>query len=248
MTPTFKQTSRESGNVLFLILIAVALFAALSYAVTSSTNSGGGNANEENNLVTSASIAQIPVQMKTAIIRQMVSKNVVNPDATGDLAADASGLLFDKPPFTGVATADEYRLVFHPNGGGASYAPATVGLITGADGEWVFTKAYEIENVGSTTNADLAGNEIIAFLPGITSSVCDKINEEVGITGVVDINNTNVIDLSATVETLVEGATLADGGDANLGATDHAPGIAGKPYGCINNDGTYVYYHVLLEG
>jgi len=67
----------ESGNVLFLILIAVVLFAALSYAVTSSTNSSGGNVDEEalqleaSRLIGWAASAQASFQRRSLVHNQV---------------------------------------------------------------------------------------------------------------------------------------------------------------------------------
>ena len=61
----------QSGNVLFLILIAVALFAALSYAVTQSTRGGNGTGNEALRLEI-ARIDNFHVALKAAIQRMIV--------------------------------------------------------------------------------------------------------------------------------------------------------------------------------
>src|SRR5690606_14672174 len=104
----------ESGNVLFLILIAVVLFAALSYAVTQSTRSGGGGASQETSLISSANVTQYPASIRTAILRMIVSKNT-----------DADVLAFDPPAdfatFCDVSLANAAVCVFHPDGGAALY-------------------------------------------------------------------------------------------------------------------------------
>jgi len=64
---------QEKGNVLFLILIAVALFATLSYAVTQSTRSGGGNATKEKSMMEMAKLQQASINGSTAITRMRVS-------------------------------------------------------------------------------------------------------------------------------------------------------------------------------
>src|SRR5690348_16442752 len=66
----------ESGNVLFLILIAVALFAALSYAVTQSSRSGSGEATSEKSLISGAQITQYPAGVRTDIIRMVIDNNI----------------------------------------------------------------------------------------------------------------------------------------------------------------------------
>lgn len=68
--------TNSSGNVLFLILIAVALFAALSYAVTQSTRSGGGDASKEKLLTESSVIVQKSVSIRTAATQMMISRGI----------------------------------------------------------------------------------------------------------------------------------------------------------------------------
>lgn len=63
----------ERGNVLFLILIAVALFAALSYAVTSSNRTGGGNVSKETARANAAAIIQYGAALKIAVTRMQIS-------------------------------------------------------------------------------------------------------------------------------------------------------------------------------
>lgn len=222
----------EAGNVLFLILIAVALFAALSYAVTQSTRSGGGDASRETTLVNSSTITQYPSSVKTAITRMIVSNSI-----------GADELLFDPPSnFTAVeAATSEADAVFHPTGGGATYseAPASV-MANNNPGTWVYNSENQIADIGtssgttSTTNAD-----IIAFLPGVRQAVCESIHTRLGLT--TTIPAVAGIDFATTMD-LANTGIGAGGGIITDAALD------GQPQGCFISGGTtYVYFHVLVE-
>jgi hypothetical protein len=99
----------DHGNVLFLILIAVALFAALSYAITQSNPTEGASAGREANLVAGAAVIQYSADIATAITR-MILGGVSADDLDMVSPGEAS---FNTPPFT--------AKVFHPNGGGVVY-------------------------------------------------------------------------------------------------------------------------------
>lgn len=224
---------KEDGNVLFLILIAVALFAALSYAVTSSTRSGG-NASSETNLISSAQVTQYPASVSTAIVRMIISGTSVS-EVRFNRPAEFSDL--DNDPIG----------VFHPDGGGAQYvtAPADV-MVDGNPGDWTFNGELEVPDIGS---AGAGGNDIIAFLVGIRQSICSKINEEHGLGTAIPV-------LSADLSTEYATRMYDDGTtDYSLPTTDSpditdgSNGFDGQPFGCFQNNGggDYVYYHVLVE-
>ncbi|MDB5491296.1 MAG: hypothetical protein JWO78_1145 [Micavibrio sp.] len=243
MTITKQQSVRagESGNVLFLILIAVALFAALSYAVTQSSRSGGGDANSEKSLVSSSQLTQYPAGVRTAIVRMIVSSGISVED-----------LLFDDPSnnFVNLTTdALKKRGVFYPTlGGGATYATAPSEIMaSGSYGTWIFSSKYQVQNVGITV-ANNTGNEIIAFLPGVTKSICTKMDQQLG------------IDITSGIPTGESAVTLADNMDFNhqgipsgVAATfgSAAAALAGQPFGCFVTGSSpnfvYTYYHVLVE-
>mgnify|MGYP000320069625 CR=1 FL=1 len=66
----------QRGNILFLILLAVVLFAALSYAVTQSTRGGGSDASSEKAQAQASEILNYFAQMDAAVQRMMLTGGV----------------------------------------------------------------------------------------------------------------------------------------------------------------------------
>ncbi len=227
----------QSGNVLFLILIAVALFAALSYAVTSSTRSGGGSAARETNLIRSAQVTQYPASLNGAVNRMVIS------------GTDITEIRFNVPAeFDDLTNTSDG--VFHPDGGAATYMTApNDAMDDGNAGEWFFNANMEVPEINVS---GVGGNDVIAFLPGISMSTCQRINEEHGIGTTIPVLTA---DQSASYrERMVELTT-----DYTFPTTDQAD-IAdaantfdGQPFGCFQNAASgpfaseYVYYHVIIE-
>ncbi|MBL4588623.1 MAG: hypothetical protein JKY11_00900 [Alphaproteobacteria bacterium] len=233
----YEQKRTERGNVLFLILIAVALFAALSYAVTQSTR-GGGNADDETSLISSAALTQYPAGLSTTLLR-MSFNGVSDTDYMFNPPSDDTACIADA---SGVSAC-----VFLSDGGGASYQLSSSDVVTGATGgTWVFNGDNEINDIGSTAAvADaptIASREILAILPNITNSVCTKINEELGI-----------VTSPIPVETGIDvGTTYLDdttNGDAPVGGTigEDVVALDGQPFGCFEQGGFNYYYHTLTE-
>ena len=237
-----EQKSRfsERGNVLFLILIAVALFAALSYAVTQSSRSGGGGTEGESNLVNSATVTQYPASVRTAIVRMIIG------------GVDVAQLEFNPPSEFGSLNSNAFG-VFHPDGGGATHVTAPPEVMRdGAQGQWIFTSDYAIENIGTTAN------DIIAMLPGVSDSICARLNTELGVPNTTDGADADAVGDGPT--NLPDDTNTMD--SANTGIGTPANGVAGffitgdfsgQPFGCFDQDDTasgndeLVYYHVLVE-
>lgn len=241
MKTILNQRTDQKGNVLFLILIAVALFAALSYAVTQSSRSGG-DASRETNLLNSAQITQYPTALQTAALRMIIDGNSVNS-------------IWFTPPSDFGTTSDKY--IFHPTGGGAVYQEVPSEFMTGSgNGFWFVNGEFAITDIG-TSAAD-----VIAFLPGINVELCKKINSQLGV-GAADGTPTafaadkDAVYISSMADYDTRALTQSTASAANIvqavnGTPDtgfHAD-YDGKPFGCFQNgggSGEYVYYHTIIE-
>lgn len=104
----------QSGNALFLILIAVALFAALSYAITNSGRGGGGIDKE-----TQALDAARLVQYAGAVERGIQRMAILNGTSATEISFHDNGWGFSGYQH-GSPQPNENR-VFHADGGGVTW-------------------------------------------------------------------------------------------------------------------------------
>jgi hypothetical protein len=230
--------NKQAGNVLFLILIAVVLFAALSYAVTQSTR-GGGNSDSEKIKIDAAQMIQQAAQMKAAFQRYNIF-NDVDQIQFNDNAYNASGTIYLPDGSTG--TGSLIGIFSQELDGGSSY-PAPISLrTTDSSGWFIIYNTRLLQN-----NADMgtsAGDEIL-YHNEISEQACEEIN--FGLTG-----SRNIPDVADTGANTSD-AHLSYGGAVFLNGADqiksrHDIASFNLPI-CTNLSGLgrYVFIDLLLS-
>lgn len=232
------------GNILFLILLAVVLFAALAYAVTSSMRGGGRDASSEKVETVAAQIVQ-----EATMIQQTVARLRLVNDCKD------SQISFYAPSQTvyqnNNAPSSNKCHVFDPAGGGAVIPTAPKGAL-GAQysaqpryNEYVFVSKFMHTAAGS--NFKLA-----IVLPYVSDAVCREINFKLyGLAKTFapfEDNNTDVQMLT----TLFTGSYFG-GGDIDGNGSGTSEAVQGywrlKDSGCsrTNDTKTPFYFHALID-
>ncbi len=161
----------QNGNVLFLILIAVALFAALSYAITSASRSGGGDVSAEKADMLASEMVQMAGYAKATFDRMRIS---------GNLSAEQIEYAVDNSTNNASCTTNACRL-HHPQGGGLINRPAPrearIDPASTGNDNYTYVLA-DIDGIGT----DLP--DLLLYIYNIKPEVCEAINRRVGITGI----------------------------------------------------------------
>ena len=193
--------------------------------------------------VTSVSLTEYPSRIRTSIVRMIINR------------AKVEDLYFDPPKEIASLPENSSTYVFHNQGGGATYVEPEKSLIVeGSDASWVFTSAWKIDKIG-TSSEDTSGNEIIAFLPHVKKEVCLNLNSDLKLKGGLDGDGIPKGSKHNILPEFSHGMMKSNPGfSTSVDIIVNEP-FVGQPFGCYDlsdsngkaGDGPYVYYHVMVE-
>lgn len=238
---------KEKGSALFIILIAVVLFAALAYAVARMMQGGNPDViNVEQSRLVGNEILAYAQSMRQA------AQNVKISNGCGDM--DISVENSTVAGYTHTPVASDNCKLFHNDGGGLIYQPPVANWldvsITPAPalrGQWYFPANTCVAGTGSATagcNSDSVDNEaIIAVLPYIKKQLCIQINDLLG------VDNPGGNPPVETGNGWTAGNTKYTGAQADAEKLDQA----GKMAGCFEGDAannpagnSYHFFKILI--
>lgn len=236
-TTTPQNRKSERGNVLWFILLAIALLGILTIVLSRGGSSVDQSGDVEQQRVRASEIMRYAKGIEVAV-EQMTLRGV----SENDLSFANSTTATD---YTNANCTETNCLVFDAGGGGQNYMLPAGGTNDGSN--WIFTGA---NNVGTAANpvgttAAVSGNDLVMLLPNITSALCIQINRElaIGTAGAIPTDATGIATTAFT-------GTFAGGSVVIIDADPTPFELDGKRAGCFtdvnaNPDVNY-YYHVLL--
>lgn len=233
-------SAAERGNIFFYIMVAIVLFAALSFAVSQSNRGSMSAMSEE--------------QARLAATEVLEYASVLS-NATAQLRLRGykdTEISYENPVSAGYANAnctEEQCKIFSTEGGGVSYKPPPAEWLDSAQsaeagyGSWIFSGENEVDQVG-TDGASAANKELIAFLPYVKKVLCIEVNKKTGVTNPLG-DPPREADSIAAYTALFTGSYV-HGESLTLPDPDK-----GKNAGCFEGGGnpaieTYHVYQVLM--
>lgn len=157
----------ERGNALIYVLVAIVLFAALSFILARQTDSGeAGTLSDERAELYTTQITSYAAQAKS-VIDQMLF--------TGAEIDDLDFIDPSNPNFNAGSQLDRANRVFHPEGGGLILGrlpeEAIGGTLTDPTPGWYIGRFNNVEWTAS------AAEDVILVAYQIAQPVCEKLNE-----------------------------------------------------------------------
>lgn len=174
-----KANPKEKGNILFVILICIGLFAALTYTISRSNNSTSYS-NDGPEYASAQEILSF-AEMVANTVNRLQMQNGCRLSEISFKNSIVDGYTNLKSP------SDGHCDVFGNNGGGITYFKPTSKILDDTKssnsmyGEYLFTGSVCLDNVGSgsfiSCNGDDTENEeLLIILPWVKETSCDTIN------------------------------------------------------------------------
>lgn len=237
------KSCHQRGGIFFTLLLGIALFAALSYAVTQAvrTSSGTLSISDQEEMRLALSELQDTVEAHRVAVRNMVLNGVPvdNISAEDRTGADstyyptAERYFYSNPNCTNAACE-----LYATNGGPLNFYMFPVlhkGLTVEDDvglalRHGIFWSWWEGKGTLATD---------LHYVETVSEEFCNFINVQSGIN--IDINDA-ANDVALATSMPLDGSVHGDGAIGwQLGGSSVAPYLSGKNQGCIRSSATYYY-------
>lgn len=233
------QPDPQAGSVIILIFIAIALFVAVSFAISKGFRGGGGNITQETAKVAASEILAYGQSVHDGFRAMRVNGVPLEKiDYKTETMTKQDGSAASQ---TNTACTDDTCRLFKPTGGGVSerffyeyaYTPTWWGATSTHVGGLEFS-AYDIKDIGTSAS------EVVMKVLRVRPDICTAVNRLMGISGGPYTQDSE----TGKSQYILEGSNVAE----ELAKTDaytlgyDQPALAGKNSFCVGEaEGGDVY-------
>lgn len=236
----------QSGNALIYVLIAIALFAALSFVMGRQTDSSeSGVVADEQIKLYAVQLIDYTAQVKS-VVEQMSFSGTFPEDLTFFLPGDAN--------YESEATHLNIYKIFHPAGGGLNLANLPEGVRAGNGTEVDPAPGWYMGRFNDINGTPTAAHDIVLVAYKIARPVCAAINEKItGTTAIPALTGKArnfFIKESPSTPVHIDSTANGHGGSANADLIDTScagSACEGMPTLCVSNDtaDVFAFYSVV---